>query len=1219
MSIKKLFGKKSVRLTRPVTEESIGTEIESLEFAEAAIEQKERFVPKIDFEDPANFARYGLAKKYYQDSIDAISKTYPYDGSKKEKLQWHNDSSDLTNYLFEKRYPRTAGFVTLGNNYGSTTNTIDGYDVPQSNEYIYFYGSLNVQEEAQSLKQKFEKSNKYDTEKGRFYNLNLNGEDGATVEFYLHKSDHLGSSKQVVFDLWNSSSYSSSDYGRFRIETRTTNEFVVEISSGSSGTTSSTIGQNLDFVGAWHHYAVAFKNSEGQLKLQLFVDGDLNEEKLVGTEIGQVYGSMIGQIGAIITEAPDAISVPRGAGKLSGSLDEFRYWKTKRTDKEVYLNYFTHVGGGANTDDATTSLGIYYKFNEGIFSPSSISQYDKIVLDYSGRISNGNWIGYSIGSRNTGSGLELSNNTLEEEKDPIVNSKHSDVLSLGQEMQSIADLHDRENSLSIYNSLPGWIVDEDVENGENTKQLTQIMSTFLDDLHVKIQFLPTIKNIEYSDSKPLPFMSRMVEGLGFELEEIFSDLSLLENFSNRSETEEYEEKLYNIKNFIYKNIYNNLLYIYRSKGTEKSFRNLLRCFGIDDELLKLNLYSDGVDFDFEDRFNYKTEKKKFVDFNNVDRFDSTVFQAADPSNSNSTGFITSSLDLMNLGTTMEAEVIFPTKFSKEDSFYFKTEFVSSSLFGIHESEDGTWKSPDRASVQVFAVKTQEESNDLRFVVSSSYFGINQQSEVFKDVYSNQKWNFALSLRSEKYPQVGEFSGSNSGDYILELYGVNSLQDIKQESFLMTASVGRSLAEGFYEANKMIYVGAHRNNFSGSVVFNSPINGEQFSDTKISSVRFWHSYLDNEIIDLHSKDVNNYGPRSPYGNIESFTNLNKISQLETLALHWDFLTVSASDNGTGISTFDDGEFIVEDASSGSLDFQGNSQISKFTEFQMTGKGSNFPRNSTQVVQNEYVYSGARRLPEVINNDDMIQILERDDEFFTRETRPVNHYFAIEKSMYQIISYDMLRMFGTVKDFNNLVGKPRSRYESSYRDLIKLREMYFANVQNNPDFEKFAEFYKWIDDSISRIVEQLIPASMNYTSGISNLIESHILERNKYRHKLPTVEFKGEPPLGPAKTINELLYNWKTGHAPLSGLEKDNCEWWLKRSERSQDRKGIYDANVSALNRKFSTVYNLKTDLMPIVSDKKRETEIIRNEVGFDLSGANYYEIKDLLAIFKDCDD
>ena len=100
--------------------------------------------------------------------------------------------------------------------------------------------------------------------------------------------------------------------------------------------------------------------------------------------------------------AASGILSGRGWGKLSGSLDEFRFWKKKRTDKEVALNYFITIGGGINTDDVNTDLGIYYKFNEGIFDTVNVSSFDKIVLDYSGRTTTGSWTGYTITLRNIG-------------------------------------------------------------------------------------------------------------------------------------------------------------------------------------------------------------------------------------------------------------------------------------------------------------------------------------------------------------------------------------------------------------------------------------------------------------------------------------------------------------------------------------------------------------------------------------------------------------------------------------------------------------------------------------------------------------------------------------------------------------------------------------------------------------------------------------------------
>ena len=79
-----------------------------------------------------------------------------------------------------------------------------------------------------------------------------------------------------------------------------------------------------------------------------------------------------------------------------------------------------NIGGGTNTDDANTSLGVYYKFNEGITQTAS---YDAVALDYSGRVSNGTWTGYQTGARSNGSAIVLSNNA-KEYKDPTIYSSH---------------------------------------------------------------------------------------------------------------------------------------------------------------------------------------------------------------------------------------------------------------------------------------------------------------------------------------------------------------------------------------------------------------------------------------------------------------------------------------------------------------------------------------------------------------------------------------------------------------------------------------------------------------------------------------------------------------------------------------------------------------------------------------------------------------------------
>lgn len=1223
MTIKNLFGKKSNTSIAATSLEQMGQEAESTDLIKESIADSKRFVPEVDFSNPANFARFGSAEKYYFDSIKTIWKTYPYDGSLAEQMKWHNSSSDLTNYIFENEYPKRNGFITIGRTYGSSTTSSLNYENTSINEFIQFKGGPNTLLSASNKKELFDKANKLKMVDNRGSNLELNGHKGATVEFFLHKNDGLGSPKQVIFDSWNNIPVGNSQYGRFKIEIRPglvgqTNQFYIEISSGSDGVIDAALGSNLSIINNdWQHYAIGFQNTANSLKIQLFKNGEINQEIITGSSIGAVSGSMLGHLGALITNAPGS-SALKGWGKLSGSLDEFRYWKTKRTDKDIYQNWFTNVGGGTNTDDSNVNLGIYYKFNEGIFNKEAISQYDTNVLDYSGRISNGYWVGYSVGSRNENSAIVLAGAAETEKEDPIIYSNHPDVVALNSRLVSSGSAYDITNNAAMYNSYPEYIVDEDSENGQGLKELTQIMAEFFDNLYLKIEALPAIKEMTYRQGKPLPFAKKLLESVGFQTSDIFVDSTILESFLARDENENFSDKLHNVKNSIYENIYNNLIYIYRSKGSEKSIRNLFRCFGIDDKLIKINLYADGTKFLFDDRFQYVTERKKYVDFNHVDRFDSVVYQMTASGDANSVSYINGTT-LKHLGTTLEGEAIFPKKFIRGESFFFSTDFLSCSLFGIHQAaanqSDLSWQNPDNANIQIYAVRPEEESKNVRFHLTSS-LGVSLTSDLFYDVYDNQKWNFAVKLKHEKYPYShSSLVDSQIGNYILEFYGVNAVQDIVQNEFVLSASVSQQLADAYFASRKRIYAGAHRVDFNGSVSTGPGINNEQFCDAKISSIRFWHSIVPNEIVKLHAKDVFNFGPDSAYSNIEPYLSVISgtfVPQIDTLSLHWDFETVSGSDNGAGTVPLNasDAGFTVLDVSSGSLEDVSKGPLGDVTKYHFTGRGDKFPRNDTNVISREYIYSGKRKLPESLNNNDLVNILQQDDEVFTRDSVPVNYYFSLEKSLYQNISEEMLKWIGTITDFNNLVGKPHYKFESEYKGLRKLRQLFFKNIDNDPDFERFVDFYKWIDDSITKIIQQLVPASMNISDELSNVVESHIFERNKYRHKLPTLEFVGEPPIGAAKTIGELKYNWKNGHAPtrLVNNQDESCLWWKERAERkgvlNSNRSGIFTATTQALNRKFTTAYDLSIQSMHMPTRKERVHTIAKREAGFSSNPDNY---------------
>ena len=49
------------------------------------------------------------------------------------------------------------------------------------------------------------------------------------------------------------------------------------------------------------------------------------------------------------------------------------------------------------------------------------------------------------------------------------------------------------------------------------------------------------------------------------------------------------------------------------------------------------------------------------------------------------------------------------------------------------------------------------------------------------------------------------------------------------------------------------------------------------------------------------------------------------------------------------------------------------------------------------------------------------------------------------------------------------------------------------------ERYIEYYKWIDDSLGQMIMDLFPASAIKQESIRTMVESHILERNKYWNK------------------------------------------------------------------------------------------------------------------------
>ena len=1177
MSSKNLFDKgKSYKVLSSVDPDTLGLDAESYRNIEAQVVDKNRFIPNVDFSSASNFVRYGSAKKYYESAFDRIRDEYPYDGSAAEKQEFHNSSSYLDLYIYDNDYPTTTGYAVMYSGPHAAEADVGaqvlGTDIPygfaehfDELDVIRIYGGPHTSSNGmvgKTIHSEFSASNIYDSniydtegvlslgkQGTRESNLNFDLSKGVTTEFWVNfnsvwpetEDNFTGPLNQVIYDQWNQSLSSSAGYGRLLIfatgstDTAGVDPIRVHLASGSNvwdvgfgGSTFTT----ASLKDTWNHIALSFVSSSTQLEANFYVNGNLHQTKTNTTiaALGEITGSLVAHLGAAIhapsgskstvlldlfgASTPEQLAELSAHTPFSGSMDEFRYWKTARTHEEIAKNYFRHVDGGTNTDIANTELGVYFKFNEGITGDTTI---DSTVLDYSGRITNGTWNNYpGSGARNSGSAIVSASAAPFEVEDPIIYADHPLVSAKRAELVLSGSAYDHQNNSSIYFSLPSWIIEEEEEKGGEILNLTQIMGSYFDTLHSQIQEVNKLKDITYvsSSQKAYPFSNRLLESNGLFAPEIFVDASVLEQFKDQSETEFYEKDLSEVKNLIYQNIYNNLVYIYKSKGTEKSFRNVIRCYGVDDELIKINLYGNNVTHKLRDNFRNSVAKRKFADFNHTTRFDATVTHQTSSANSNTSDvtFVSCS----STPSTAEIEVIFPKKFEPSEEKYFSTNFLSSSVFGYHRAKtttphDFVWYSSaaDR-SLQVYAVRTFKNSKDVYFVLQNPDKSIFATSSVYQNIYDDTKWNFAIRTYLEKKESAELVTGSSGtsgeSDIVLELYGVNTELGVVKNEFTINSTLAQSTNNNGYLTNaRRYYIGANRTNFTGSLV--------ESSDVKATSLRHWQTFLDNREVIAHAKNTNSYGLLRPYESAYVYdTSLERleIPRIETLALHWNFDDVSASDAN--------GEFLVNDFSSGSIGKRARytGEGGDGTSFahtvgnQYTGRGFFFPVSNTSSVAIEYVQTAVVTPPEVVTGEDMTQILEFDDETFTKDSRTINHFFAIEKSMYQTVSEEILNMFATIVGFNNLIGEPVNKYRQEYKDLTKLRSLFFENIQNTPDLDKYVDFYRWIDSSLSIILKQLIPASANTSDDIRTMVESHVLERSKYEHKFPTISMRAGGP-------------------------------------------------------------------------------------------------------------
>jgi hypothetical protein len=88
-----------------------------------------------------------------------------------------------------------------------------------------------------------------------------------------------------------------------------------------------------------------------------------------------------------------------------------------------------------------------------------------------------------------------------------------------------------------------------------------------------------------------------------------------------------------------------------------------------------------------------------------------------------------------------------------------------------------------------------------------------------------------------------------------------------------------------------------------------------------------------------------------------------------------------------------------------------------------------------------------------------------------------------------------------NIDQLIGKPLDQYSSSYGDLVKYSNNYFAPYSQSHKISEYTRLIKYYNNSLFKTIKDFVPARANLSTGI--IVKSHMLERNKYARHEPNV--------------------------------------------------------------------------------------------------------------------
>jgi len=379
---------------------------------------------------------------------------------------------------------------------------------------------------------------------------------------------------------------------------------------------------------------------------------------------------------------------------------------------------------------------------------------------------------------------------------------------------------------------------------------------------------------------------------------------------------------------------------------------------------------------------------------------------------------------------------------------------------------------------------RERSDQIRKETGRKY-----TSEKISNVGSS---SYFLRCARQSFGEIKEIY--TTAAYFMESYSDNSnamssFNSVLNPSGTMIVIGSQSMASTFGTAPYDVYLNdknldSRQGGRSGDfdTAMNTNFQGQ------VSQIRFWSTALRPESWREHVRNFKSVGVKDPMVNFNFETRPTGSFERIRIDASTDQATLRPSSNGN-IRIFDfsqnDNHFMgsgfdpAKDAIKPET-FYFSHLSPKFDVAATDNKIRVRSYKSAQLLEDNPYASSAPRY-EVLRSE------EPDD-----DTR-----FSIEFSSMKAIDEDIMNLFGDLEFFDNALGHVNLLFDDFYPDIEQMRKVYFNRLKDKPDFQIFFEMYRWFNTALGEMIEQLIPRKTKFL-GINFIIESHVLERNKFRY-------------------------------------------------------------------------------------------------------------------------